>query len=81
MFWAIVLLKDVSLVHQGNRQKTPGEDKGGEHWENAGAMLSCANLGRDRKSNLLLTELPLEWKFAGVAEKGWKLAGAAGKGD
>lgn len=44
-------------------------------------MLSYANLGRDRKSNLLLTELPLEWKFAGVAVKGWKLAGAAGKGD
>ena len=44
-----------------------------------GAMSICANLGRDRKSSLLPTELPRKW--AGVVEIGWKLAGAAVNGD
>lgn len=40
----------------------------------------CADLGRDRKSNLLLTDPARDRMFTGVADSGWKLTGTAVKG-
>lgn len=44
-------------------------------------IFACADLGRDKISSLLLTELARVLRLSGVTENGWRLAGTAGKGE